>query len=268
MSLYKYVEAARVDILQNGYIRFTPQSGLNDAFEMRPFFDSDHLSKTPLLGEGEITMTPTTPGSANSEHMDVMLYSFAGLLFNGQMDQNFREEYDVKINAAYGVLCLTERPDNLLMWGHYADGHRGFVIEFDENHPFFNQKSDAIPNCGTLQKVEYSKHRPSIKMAIDIRFIQALFTKSEDWQYEREWRIVRLLHEADEVKEHPTTKARLHFFNFPPDCIKRVIFGCKMPAEARQNILDIVKSDARYNAIELSRAVINERAYNLDIINF
>ena len=33
-SLYKYVTADRIDILQNGHIRFTQPSVLNDPFEM------------------------------------------------------------------------------------------------------------------------------------------------------------------------------------------------------------------------------------------
>jgi hypothetical protein len=29
-----------------------------------------------------------------------------------------------------GILSLTERPDNLLMWGHYASSHTGICLEF------------------------------------------------------------------------------------------------------------------------------------------
>src|SRR3954452_10247322 len=30
-----------------------------------------------------------------------------------------------------GVFCLCERPDNVLMWSHYADCHRGLCLEFE-----------------------------------------------------------------------------------------------------------------------------------------
>jgi hypothetical protein len=29
------------------------------------------------------------------------------------------------------ILCLAERPDNLLMWSHYAQQHAGVVLEFE-----------------------------------------------------------------------------------------------------------------------------------------
>ena len=32
-----------------------------------------------------------------------------------------------------GMISLTEKSNNLLMWSHYADEHRGMVIEIDEN---------------------------------------------------------------------------------------------------------------------------------------
>jgi len=37
MSIYKYVIADRIDILENSRIRFTQPSALNDPFEMQPF---------------------------------------------------------------------------------------------------------------------------------------------------------------------------------------------------------------------------------------
>lgn len=36
MTLYKYVTAERIDVLQNGLIRFTQASALNDPWDMRP----------------------------------------------------------------------------------------------------------------------------------------------------------------------------------------------------------------------------------------
>jgi len=38
-----------------------------------------------------------------------------------------------------GVLSLSARPDSAVMWSHYADSHRGFVIGLDTNHDFFER---------------------------------------------------------------------------------------------------------------------------------
>jgi len=50
-----------------------------------------------------------------------------------------------------GMLCLSGKWDNTLMWSHYADDHRGFMIEFSGEDPFFNFG---------FGKVVYSAERP------------------------------------------------------------------------------------------------------------
>lgn len=60
MPLYKYVTAERIDVLQNGLIRFSQPSALNDPWDMRPhvervFTDNDleeHVT-APLKPESD-----------------------------------------------------------------------------------------------------------------------------------------------------------------------------------------------------------------------
>src|ERR1039458_5449854 len=42
-----------------------------------------------------------------------------------------------KLRNEMGVLCVTDRPDNHMMWVNYASNHTGFVIGFDSASPFF-----------------------------------------------------------------------------------------------------------------------------------
>jgi hypothetical protein len=62
-----------------------------------------------------------------------------------------------------GVLSLSETHDNALMWSHYCYNHKGFVIQFDADHPFFssNQKEYIIEH---VSKVLYSDKRPNITL--------------------------------------------------------------------------------------------------------
>jgi len=54
-----------------------------------------------------------------------------------------------------GILSLAEHPDNLLMWFALSANHTGFVIEFDETHPFFTSADTNLKeSCLILQKVE------------------------------------------------------------------------------------------------------------------
>ncbi|MBL7103181.1 MAG: DUF2971 domain-containing protein [Bacteroidales bacterium] len=37
-----------------------------------------------------------------------------------------------KQNDHYGILSLSAKWDNILIWGHYAEKHKGFCIGFNE----------------------------------------------------------------------------------------------------------------------------------------
>lgn len=279
MALYKYVVPGRIDILLQGLIRFTPRSGLNDAFEMSPFFrdvtDPEGMRKafeasllqsdsgisneaSPALSE-KVTSTVRQAISRIIAETNLTLDQALSVLareFSNHLNKEYalsmREEMYADISYKIGVLCLTDRPNNALMWGHYAKGHYGFVIEFDETHPFFDLK----------EKVKYSRRKPRRKAFKDLTWTELFLTKSKDWQYEHEWRVVRRLAEAKDIINHPQI-GKIYRFEIPPECIKGIILGSKMSPEV---IMNLKANDARYASIKLSRAQISDRTYNLNII--
>jgi len=83
-----------------------------------------------------------------------------------------------------GVYCLCKKNDNRLMWGHYADGFRGFCLQYT----FDDDKLDE------LVRVKYPKcnRRPTRDWPEDqLAFIkEAARYKAKDWRYEKEYRLV------------------------------------------------------------------------------
>jgi hypothetical protein len=63
----------------------------------------------------------------------------------------FQEDIQRDVNKI-GILCLTEDPLDMLMWGHYAEAHAGVCLEFSvsSKDTFF----------GRVQPVVYSIKRP------------------------------------------------------------------------------------------------------------
>ena len=158
----------------------------------------------------------------------------------------------------FGVLSLTDKSDNLLMWAHYANSHRGFVIELDSEHPFF--RFPASPTRSALREVEYEERR-NVRTLIsegDNPF-RAFFLKSDYWCYESEWRLVRALQHADKKLE-----GNICLFKLPEACVTGVILGLNMKAEPRAKILDLLKNDGRYTHVNLFEASPN---YQEDHVN-
>jgi len=84
------------------------------------------------------------------------------------------------------VLSLAENRDSLLMWGHYTDGHKGILIGFDADDEILAEPSKDR----RLARVVYAKTRPSRPNIEDFTEEELYFTKSDEWAYEREWRIL------------------------------------------------------------------------------
>ena len=87
-----------------------------------------------------------------------------------------------------GVCCFSQKDNALLMWSHYGDKHRGICLTFD-----ISQDTELFKNI--LYNVEYPTTYPIYNWPNDRgtfkskRFLVA--TKSKEWEYEDEIRIIR-----------------------------------------------------------------------------
>jgi hypothetical protein len=113
----------------------------------------------------------------------------------------------IRLRNRLGIFCLTEKPDNHLMWVHYARNHTGFVLGFNARASFFQE------NNRVLRKVRY-RRGPKVLSEADIN---ACFYKSNQWTYEQEWRCAR----SFEVKESRVV-------GIEPNLITHIIFGSRM----------------------------------------
>jgi hypothetical protein len=166
--------------------------------------------------------------------------------FRTNQDIFMRNLYEEFLNST-GLYCLTQIPDNILMWSHYAKGHSGIVLEFNVTKEY-SIFYEAI-------KVHYSKDYPLLNlMEIDEpqHFRNALLTKSVDWEYEDEWRIVKTPREGGTGK-----------YKFAIDLLTGVIFGATIERKNKDLILEWLQD---YNLkINLYQANINDTKYKLDI---
>ena len=47
--------------------------------------------------------------------------------FGEQITKRLRQE----LSSRFRIVCLSRNSDNVLMWGHYTQSHRGLVLGFD-----------------------------------------------------------------------------------------------------------------------------------------
>jgi hypothetical protein len=137
------------------------------------------------------------------------------------------------MSRRYGVLCFCCRWHNPLLWGHYADKHRGMVLGFDVR--------DEL-----LRKIDYVKHRPRFNKVNDATAGKLLFTKFADWRYEEEWRICTRLEERD-----PETG--LFFADFSNDLVLREVVVGALCETSKSAIKDALGNYAHLVKLTKSR---------------
>lgn len=172
-----------------------------------------------------------------------------------------------------GILCLSEPNNDILMWSHYADKHKGVCVGF-KIHPA--QSNLLVPDSssmgffGNALEVDYAESFPFLnlfetveklekigKIAEEAKktFVDVMFlTKSTHWSYEKEWRIIACFAGLPCRGAYP----------FPRALIAEVIFGCQALPESVALVKGWVRSSGAnprfYNA------KVKVREFGLDII--
>lgn len=193
--LYKYTAQPNY-LFEDGYIRATQLSALNDPFE------ASYCPKSLM----EL-----------SRHLEIYLTS-EELISQIEKDKN-----------SVGVISFTEAKDNLLMWSHYADEHRGVIVGFlsSATHNisiFENLFKLQMTGSSSFDEYKISSEYPTpviyrkqprykvdrfdfdysnICVEGTDRILYEIFQqKSDEWIYEKEHRITLRLEQADKVVIH------------------------------------------------------------------
>ena len=108
-----------------------------------------------------------------------------------RVDKEIQES--IKEQRNMGILCLSEEWDSIRMWSHYAQDHKGVCFEF------IRAEGNCLGDDDICSPVNYVRHYPHIDLGqmvlnTDGRTIALMMkTKSADWSYEKEWRLITLL---------------------------------------------------------------------------
>ena len=142
-----------------------------------------------------------------------------------------------------GVLSLTTKRDDILMWSHYADSHQGICLEF------------TGIELGQIRPVIYQREYPTVNLLeltrpdVAASTERAVRTKSDQWRYEREWRGI--------VKGKGPHR-------FIPEPLTGIILGCKISEEDEKQVRSWLKE--LDHEVIVYRAVPRTVSFVLDIV--
>ncbi|BBW19732.1 DUF2971 domain-containing protein [Enterobacter kobei] len=276
--MYKYLPSERIDILENNLICFNNPLNFNDPFEFNTSFNFDSfesnlydsLKTIDLFKELPtelLTLIEKLPNDTANNILEEAKRSMLSIYQKEKENiirttENTMQGFNSKLIEMTRILSLTETPTNILMWGHYAQAHSGFVIEFDTNHPFFSQHRSHKDEFGYLRKVIYQKEYPVLDPLSDGQ-INHFLIKSKDWEYEREWRI--LLPQANSIKTINVCEKEFDLYEIPSDSIKTIIFGCNTSEQFKNKTFKLINSRTDYEHISFRQAKKSNSRFEIEL---
>ncbi len=224
-------------------IRFPNPLNFNDPFDCKPkvIFKGTHKEKREfLISQAKIR----NPYLKNKEIKKILvegsaLKKFRNVEYVNSLFDNYKK--------LFGLYCLSEISDDLLMWSHYADAHRGFCLQFKSDNP------DTI--FGKAYKITYQEEYPVVNL-LELDNFKSCFdifaTKSNHWEYEKEWRIIKTPQEGGAI-----------WYKFDPELLTGIIFGARMKEIDKNKIKKL--SEKYPSPISFYQSALNQMEYGLDI---
>jgi Protein of unknown function (DUF2971) len=276
--LYKYCDTRGADILRKLRLKITPPNRFNDPFEFAPRMTAsvppEEVHKLIERSLPEIFEEKTAKGEVVGDFKEFkkIVLPQLGKAVQAAVDAypavaaKFREVSVDIASGTYGVLCLSAVRDEILMWSHYGEGHKGLVIGLDGRHAVLSS------NEPELVEVEYREQRAEMGYfgALQSRDLHEqtkslIRRKSPHWKYECEWRQLRALEQCETEEDASSSLGRLNYFvPIEPRLICEVIIGCRAPETLIREIAKI-KTHSHFAHVQFLQARMHETDFALEL---
>lgn len=245
-SLYKYYsdDELHLNTVKHNQMWYSAPCNFNDVFDCDISIDDKKVFNEALKLFPD--KRGVRPGSSMWKQLEHNIYEQLRYL---------RTVFD-QLRNTMGVSCFSEWNNSLLMWAHYANNHRGICVEYDLMEIHNVLKFTPIPVTYSEDRTCFNFFDPeSLQKDTFKLFIQSLASKSPEWSYEKEWRIIL----ADDFcgdKWNADKKGALLKMIRPSS----ITLGCAAKSEFEQKVKDY----CLFNEINLYKMEKDTRQYCLN----
>lgn len=183
-KIYRYRTLASehtLNNLKNNQIRLSIPSQFNDPFDSFINMGVEDIFERNLDKEKFSLLTPIEQKAIRNSI---------------KMEQKFCNNDMKKFRDAWVVGCFSEHKDDILMWSHYGDYHKGICVEYSFEDIASMENMYFLPIL--YQNKWKSMSEIDFKLEKGYRNILKLMcTKAKCWEYEKEWRIIKRYENAE-----------------------------------------------------------------------
>lgn len=269
--LYRYraYDEGSLSALRQGRLYFSAPKNFNDPYDNLIFADANMIAS-------EITSSIRNGMDGyleSKKELDSFEFKLMEFLWSKpeKVEEIIKERADmiysaldtIKLNLKQysRVICFSENYDSMLMWSHYADYHRGFLLVYDkkdiEEAKRYDDNDSEIQEKTRLRPVNYVDSQTDLTKELreyvrynmfanmgnmgdievkdaslsPIALKRVITEKSIEWAYEKEWRLIPNIPRVEK-------KSSLNYIECKP---LAVIIGNQCQNTKRDQLIDICK---------------------------
>lgn len=216
-------------VLKNFTLRFSQPWILNDPLECRPEFEFEEDFEVDTK-----------------------------YVVNGEPFPSFREmiEFDVigSNHNSFGILSLSKHIPTYRMWNMYSNNHKGISVIFKED--FYKRLKYNDKYCVEYKHFAFNKVEYKSRCTVNYHSIlnedhneynekevikQLFFQKTDDWQYENEWRAVSPVKGNDDSGLRYYDNESLHLIRYDQNDIDCIVFGANCSKDLRLKVREFTR---------------------------
>ncbi len=244
--LYKYCSdsSRALETIKANKMWFSAPCNFNDVFDCDILIDDKQVFQSALqLAPDNRVVRPGSP-----------IWRELKQAVNKELS-SLRADFD-NMKTTTGISCLSESDNSLLMWSHYANNHCGMCVEYELLNINNQVGFSPVPVIYSDKRSSLCSINPdTIENDTTSVFIKSLTSKSPEWSYEKEWRIIQD-EDACGINWNAEKKGAL----LDMICPNSIILGCMAKTEFEKEVREYCEE----KGVNLYKMVKNKDIYRLD----
>jgi hypothetical protein len=280
MLSYKYrtINKYSLEILENDVVYFSKYTDFNDPFELSTPFPN--LAKMYTRASEQLDILHKN-GIFSAANYHALKNTCERIIKKGnpELDKTHKTIRN-KMNRT-GIYSLSKVNDEILMWSHYADNHRGFCIGFENLHLSTTPQVKQLPVNYKTTFTDLSDPTIIINYYVDL-FHNFLHLPEKAWNAKKERlsKIVRHLDDqrggvsvltdkyekwAYEQEIRLIDEQNFGLKQFNPRCVKSITFGLRTNQQDIHNIIEICRKTKKEH-VKFFKTEKHDEKFELKIV--
>lgn len=179
--LYRYSKISQylINNLKNNTFTATSPTEFNDLYDSTMHFDTVSLDKKRFKEINESSKRLGFEEVITKETEEILL-----------KQSNEIDEYSLTyLTKNFRIACLSSNSNNIKMWSHYSDRNNGVCIAYGFSKSKNNLDKFIYPVLYITKPIDVTELCEVNNQIMEAALL-SIISKFEDWQHEKEWRLI------------------------------------------------------------------------------